>query len=96
MERVRRRLVLLVLALALMVAGPPIAAAAQDDPTTTVAPIESPSIIPEPNSGRAPTDAGDRGGALQTALFVAIVGGVIVITGLVARESRKARSERGF
>lgn len=96
MERVRRRLVLLVLALALMVAGPPIAAAAQDDPTTTVAPVEAPSIIPEPNSGHAPTEAGDRGGALQTALFVAMVGGVVIIGGLVVRESRKARAERGF
>lgn len=93
---VRRRLVLFVLALALTVAGPAVTANAQDDPTTSRPPLEAPSIIPEPNSGRAPTDAGDRGGALQTALFVAMVGGVVVIAGLVIRESRKNRSERGF
>jgi len=48
-------------------------------------------IIPRPNSGAEPTEAGDRGGALQVAVLVAIVVGVGVIVALVVRESRRAR-----
>ena len=57
---------------------------------------EGGGIIPRPDSGVAPEDAGDRGGALQTLLFVIVVGGVVLIAGLVVRESRRARAERGF
>lgn len=70
---------------------------AQDDGTSTTSePPESPGIIPEPNSGTEPDDAGDRGGSLQTVVFVVVVGGIVVIGGLVVRESRKARAQRGF
>ena len=57
---------------------------------------EGGGIIPRPGSGVEPEDAGDRGGALQTVLFVIVVGGVLTIVGLVVRESRRARAERGF
>lgn len=91
----------LTLALALVAtlawSAPSASAQTEDDTTTTtLEAMESPSIIVRPNSGSAPTEAGDRGGALQTALFVAMVGGVLVIGGLVVRESRKARASRGF
>lgn len=84
--------------------------AAPDAPAAPVAPAgdtEAPvttlgqqpdggGIIPQPGSGTEPQDAGDRGGALQTLLFVAMLGGVVVIAALVVRESRRARAERGF
>lgn len=57
---------------------------------------EAPDIIPAPNSGTEPEDAGDRGGALQTAVFVLILASVGVIGALVVRESRRKRAERGF
>lgn len=57
---------------------------------------ESPvgEIIPKPNSGKAPEDAGDRGGSLQVGLLgligVVVVGMVVHIT----RQSADARQER--
>ncbi len=63
--------------------------------TTTTAP-PAPGIIPDPNSGTPPEDAGDRGGALQIVLFVAVIGGIGLIAFLVWRESRRRRDERGF
>jgi len=74
----------------------PLAGAQDDGTSTTSEPPESPGIIPEPNSGTEPADAGDRGGSLQTVLFVVVMGGIVVIGGLVVRESRKARAQRGF
>ena len=64
-----------------------------DDTTTStsVVPLPPGGIIPQPNSGHEPTEAGDRGGALQLAVFVGILAGVGVIGGLAWRESRKAR-----
>jgi len=53
-----------------------------DDPTTTSV-VDSdggrPHIIPRPNSGHPPTEAGDRGGWLQFAVLGAIVVGLTVI-----------------
>lgn len=104
----RRFLVALLAALTLAVvlgvgwAGPVAAAPSatsttgQEQPTTTAPAPESGGIIPEPNSGVAPQDAGDRGGALQTVLFAVICGGVLLIGALVVRESRAARAKRGF
>lgn len=57
---------------------------------------ESPAgeIIPKPNSGEEPDEAGDRGGSLQVALLgligVVVVGMVVHIT----RQSADARQER--
>jgi hypothetical protein len=101
------RRALRIVAVALLLAGvpgvlPATAAAAgpaqttTSEQTTTTAPAGQPDIIPEPNSGEAPDDAGDRGGALQTVIFVVMLLGVVVIGVLVFRESRKARERRGF
>jgi len=101
----RFRLALLVGALLLgsMLWAPAAAAAPRGDAPVTTAPVttlgeqpEGGGIIPRPGSGVEPEDPGDRGGALQTVLFVVVVGGVVLIVGLVVRESRRARAERGF
>jgi len=53
-------------------------------PTTTL-PVDSGdrSVIPAPNTGRKPTDAGDRGGWAQLALFGIMAAGSLVIFGRV-------------
>lgn len=80
---------------ALAGAAVPAAAQADGQVTTTTAPRGG-DIIPQPNSGSEPEDAGDRGGALQTALFIGLVGAIVVAGALIVRQSRKARAERGF
>jgi hypothetical protein len=84
-----RLFALVLLALSLQVAP----AAAQDPSTTstTITEVPDPHIIPEPNSGVEPHDAGDRGGALQLALLAGLVvaiGGAVLF---VVRQSRRAR-----
>jgi hypothetical protein len=64
------------------------------DPSTDDAPLPGQDMIPEPNSGRPPRDAGDRGGALQGAVLLLIVVGVGGIAALAVRESRRARARR--
>ncbi len=49
-------------------------------------------IIPRPNSGHEPTEAGDRGGALQILVFVALVAGVGTIAFLATRDVRRSRA----
>lgn len=78
--------------LAVAVLGPLGPASAQDPSTTTTA-VEVPAqdIVPQPDSGTPPDEAGDRGGALQLgllALVVVTIGGAVY--GLV-RQSRRAR-----
>lgn len=83
------------LALVLVVAASP-GAEAQDgvgsSSTTSLVELPDAEIIPRPNTGREPAEAGDRGGSLQILVFVvvlvAIGGGVL----FVVRESRRARS----
>jgi hypothetical protein len=91
MADVRRMLAAVVLSLGLLVV-PAATVHAQDEPTTTsVAELPPADIIPRPNSGHAPTEAGDRGGALQLGLLAL---GVIVLAGGVLhlwRQSRRAR-----
>ena len=88
-------------AVAAVASGGSVPAAAQQpeddpdgDPSTDDAPLPGQDMIPEPNSGRPPSDAGDRGGALQGVVLLLIVIGVGVIAGLVLRESRRARARR--
>ena len=64
------------------------------DPSTDDAPLPGQEMIPEPNSGRPPSDAGDRGGALQGVVLLLIAIGVGGIAGLALRESRRARARR--
>jgi hypothetical protein len=45
-------------------------------------------MIPRPNSGHEPSEAGDRGGALQLALLGLIVVGVGVVGYKVFRQTR--------
>ena len=81
------------------VAAPVPAGAAQPDPddTTVTEPQPAPGddIIPRPNSGAEPTEAGDRGGALQLAVFVGVLVAVGVIVALAMRDVRKARGRPG-
>lgn len=49
-------------------------------------------IIPRPNSGEEPTEAGDRGGALQILVFVAVVAGLGTIALLATRDVRRSRT----
>ena len=50
------------------------------------------NIIPRPNSGQEPTEAGDRGGALQILVFVALIAGVGTIAFLATRDVRRSRA----
>lgn len=64
---------------------------------TTLQPMAAPTpnIIPMPNSGRPPRDAGERGGAWQEGLFFVMCGAVLGIGGLIWRDSRKKRRKQG-
>lgn len=67
----------------------PASAGAQDAPVTGAT---TQDIVPKPNSGTEPTEAGDRGGALQLlvpVVMAAAIGGAVVH---VSRQSRRARS----
>jgi hypothetical protein len=65
-------------------------------PTTTTerAPDAEQGIIPEPDSGRAPEEAGDRGGALQLLVLAGLVAALAVGVTLVVRESRRNLAAR--
>lgn len=89
--------VTLVLAVALVAVSAEPSVAAQDDrpeetTTTTTQPPRDDSVIIKPDSGRPPEDAGDRGGALQVGLFLAIVAGIGGVATMAVRESRRRRS----
>jgi len=105
----RRMLAASVVAL-LVLAGQAGGAAAQTSASTpvtvpatnrvaTTAPSGSqsvtPDIIPLPNSGRAPRDAGERGGWMQEALFFLICAAVAGLGGLAWRDSRRKRRRQG-
>jgi hypothetical protein len=74
-------------------------AALQGGPTPTPADLsefDSPvgGIIPDPNSGSAPTDPGDRGGVLQLTLLALIVGFGAVAVFSVRRAGRAGRATK--
>jgi len=86
----------LLLGLALLASlSAPLPAAAQDPGSTTSITSGAPTqdIVPEPNSGEAPSEAGDRGGALQLGLLAVVL---LVITGAVALLVRQSRQARGL
>lgn len=89
-------LLALLLAVAVAVAAVPGAGPAGAQETTTTSVVEGADIIPEPNSGTEPDDAGDRGGILQSVLFGAIIVVVIGAGFVLVRQSRAARARRGF
>lgn len=60
-----------------------VAAMAQEAPDSPVG-----EIIPEPNSGAEPEEAGDRGGALQLGLLGLIA---VAVTGMAVHVSRRAK-----
>jgi hypothetical protein len=71
----------------------PSGAVSQEPPSTATTEVEVPTqdIVPAPNSGEAPHEAGDRGGALQLALLGLLVVGVGAGVLLVVRQSRRSR-----
>lgn len=73
--------------LALCLWSSPTVAGAQDDPVVT----DDGGIVPKPNSGRAPEEAGDRGGALQLGLAGLLV---VAIGGGAWHLSRQARANQ--
>jgi len=77
--------------------SPPTVPATDRVATTVAVPVgvATPNIIPAPNSGHTPRDAGERGGWMQELLFFAICGAIAVIGGLVWRESRQKRRAQG-
>jgi hypothetical protein len=89
---IRRLLVAgaLVVVLAL---GKPALVSAQEASSTTIAELPEPHIIPRPNSGSEPEDAGDRGGALQLTVLVVVVAGLAGGVAVVVRQSRRARAD---
>ena len=106
-RRGRLALIALLVTFAVSVAVPAAAAARPDapsaiqqvedpdgDPSTNDTPVPEQDIIPEPNSGRAPEDAGDRGGVLQGVVLLLVVAGVGLIAARVVRESRHSRARR--
>jgi hypothetical protein len=97
---VRLRALLLAAVAALVLLVPASAAHAQDPGQRSVdgsidtsgEPLPEPHMIPRPNEGHKPIDAGDRGGGLQLGLLALMVA---VVSGGVAygvHESRKARA----
>jgi hypothetical protein len=89
-HRTSTALLALVLVVGFAIAGPATAWAQEPPPATG---LTTPDIVPRPNSGRAPTEAGDRGGALQLllpAVLLAAVGGAVLH---LTRQSRRARAE---
>ena len=47
-------------------------------------------IIPEPNAGHAPEEAGDRGGSLQLLVLVLVLAGIGGVAFHVTRQARRA------
>jgi hypothetical protein len=62
-----------------------------DDTTTDVTPVPDQRIIPLPNSGHEPTDAGDPGGIGQVLVLVGILAALGVIVLLIRRDMRRGR-----
>ncbi len=84
-----RRVLLIVVTVLVLVGSAALPAAAQENPKPE-APTQD--IVPRPNSGEAPEEAGDRGGALQllvVGLIVVAVGGAVAH---LVRQSHRARS----
>lgn len=91
-----RRALPILLALGLLIGAGSTRVGAQEEPptsgtTTTVVELPPAEIVPRPNSGTAPQEAGDRGGALQLGVLALVV---VAIGGTVARLVLQARRPR--
>ncbi|MEO6318992.1 MAG: hypothetical protein ABIP36_09440 [Acidimicrobiales bacterium] len=83
----------MVAVLALLAVSTASAAAQEPSTSTPTVSLLPRDIVPEPNSGEAPSEPGDRGGALQLLLLgvvVVVIGGGVY--GLM-RQSRRARAD---
>lgn len=75
-------------------------AAAQDGPgsqaptSSTIAVLPPADMIPRPNSGQQPVDAGDRGGSLQLLVLGLVLVGIGAGVAKLVRDSRRARAGR--
>jgi hypothetical protein len=105
-EPVRHLLVLVVTIAALVLVGPsahaaPVVSAASavtvaqadSEPSVDVGEVDQPvgGIIPRPNSGAAPRDAGDRGGPQQWFLLGTIALFFVVASASIYRTSKRAK-----
>ena len=92
-----RRFLLIVLTIVACIPTASAAAAPSEGPTTSTVPAtsvaasERPNALPRPNSGSKPTQAGDRGGALQYATFALMCAGLAFIGFRIVVSSRRAR-----
>lgn len=88
----RRRVAVLLVALVVGLLGPSAGTALAQDGTQPTNEVPTQDIVPKPNSGRPPEEAGDRGGALQLLVLALIVGAVGFGGWRLSREIRQARS----
>jgi uncharacterized protein HemX len=106
--RVLRTMVVGLAVVTLGLTGSPISSSAQTTTTSTTVAMaddsgagQTKSVIPKPNSGSAPKQIGDRGGAGQIAVFgllilaLAIIGAVIVRSTMRNARIRDASLEKG-
>jgi uncharacterized protein HemX len=87
-----RRVLALVAALACVVVLALPAAAQEPTSSSTTVGLQSQDIIPAPNSGSAPQDAGDRGGALQLGLLALVAAAIGCTVLVLVRQSRRAQA----
>jgi len=87
---VRRFLAAVLLAATLLAPSGGEPAAAQDTQPTNEVPTQD--IVPKPNSGTPPADAGDRGGALQLLVLGLIVAAVAFGVWHLTRQVRRGRA----
>lgn len=88
----RRLLAGLLVALVLGALAAPAGAAVAQDETDPTNEVPTQDIVPKPNSGRPPEDAGDRGGALQLLVLGLIVGAVGFGVWRLSRQVRGAKT----
>jgi hypothetical protein len=97
-------LALILTAAALALAGSTQPASAQSAPSSSAVPSTIDrgvvgagalgDIIPEPGSGRAPQQDGDRGSRSQLIAFAALAGGLALLAALASRDIRRAQASR--
>ncbi len=95
---VHRAVFALVVALAVTVTSGPVVAQEGGSTTTSTTIVVGPptrDIVPAPNEGTPPSEAGDRGGALQLGLLALVLAAIAGAVLGVVRQSRRARGLDG-